>query len=209
MTQQKPLSRQEQQQEENSPKCKYTHGWPINKQPYTFACEIASLTPPPSADMATRRRLAVNYSHRSSCLRNLWSAPLSVKSPFKGLRTGRRRRKKVASTMGTETKSTSRGCRCISALAQKVASASGWKGPDKKQPLQQWWGKKRTRNAEKNLTSCRISASSLESHSASTATETFPFQHLHLYPVEREGVFFFFVVFNISRAKSSYGFCSR
>lgn len=35
--------------------------------------------------MATRCKFALNYSQCSSCLRNLWSALLSVKSPFKGL----------------------------------------------------------------------------------------------------------------------------
>lgn len=37
-----------------------------------------------SADMATCK-FALNYSPRCSCLRNLWSAPLPVKIPFKGL----------------------------------------------------------------------------------------------------------------------------
>lgn len=37
-----------------------------------------------SADMATCK-FALNYSPCSSCLRNLWSALLFVKNPFKGL----------------------------------------------------------------------------------------------------------------------------
>lgn len=148
-------------------------------------------TPPPGADVATRRRLAVNYSQRSSCLRNLWSAPLSVKSPFKGLRTGRRRRRKVASQ---------RSSRRVEAAGAFLHWRKKWllhragKAPIRSSHCSSdGGGGERTRNAEKkNLTSCKISASSLESHSASTATETFPFQHLHLYPVEREGGFCFF-----------------
>lgn len=148
--------------------------------------------------MATRCKFALNYSQCSSCLRNLWSALLSVKSPFKGLSVETGEEGYIHN--GGEDKLTHHGCHWILhwRMCLTVASTQAARCRESVAISSRHSGRKINQlGFLQNLLILSWVTFCLNRYEKWNF-----FQHLHPHPVER------YIYFFISWAKTSYGFAS-